>query len=70
MPYIRLDEIEFSIGSRVLLDRVKLSLDKGEKLGLLGRNGAGKSTYSKFCPERSCPMMACAGSTLTLPLHG
>jgi len=48
MPYIRLDEIEFSIGSRVLLDRVKLSLDKGEKLGLLGRNGAGKSTLLKI----------------------
>ena len=55
MPYIRLDEIEFSIGSRVLLDRVKLSLDKGEKLGLLGRNGAGKSTLLKILSGEVLP---------------
>ena len=41
MPYIRLDQIEFSIGTQVLLDKVSLTLDKGERLGLLGRNGAG-----------------------------
>ena len=55
MPYIRLDDIEFSIGSRVLLDRVKLSLDKGEKLGLLGRNGAGKSTLLKILSGEVLP---------------
>ena len=34
MPYIRLDQIEFSIGTQVLLDKVNLTLDKGERLGL------------------------------------
>ena len=48
MPYIRLDQIEFSIGTQVLLDKVSLTLDKGERLGLLGRNGAGKSTFIKL----------------------
>ena len=48
MPYIRLDQIEFSIGTQVLLDKVSLSLDKGERLGLLGRNGAGKSTLMRI----------------------
>ena len=38
MPYIRLDQIEFSIGTQVLLDKVRLPLDKGERLGLLGRD--------------------------------
>ena len=33
MPYIRLDQIEFSIGTQVLLDKVNLTLDKGERLG-------------------------------------
>jgi len=48
MPYIRLDQIEFSIGTQVLLDKVTLTLDKGERLGLLGRNGAGKSTLMRI----------------------
>ena len=48
MPYIRLDQIEFSIGTQVLLDKVSLTLDKGERLGLLGRNGAGKSTLMRI----------------------
>ena len=48
MPYIRLDQIEFSIGTQVLLDKVNLTLDKGDRLGLLGRNGAGKSTLMRI----------------------
>ena len=48
MPYIRLDQIEFSIGTQTLLDKVSLTLDKGERLGLLGRNGAGKSTLMRI----------------------
>ena len=48
MPYIRLDQIEFSIGTQVLLDKVSLTLDKGDRLGLLGRNGAGKSTLMRI----------------------
>ena len=48
MPYIRLNQIEFSIGTQVLLDKVSLTLDKGERLGLLGRNGAGKSTLMRI----------------------
>ena len=48
MPYIRLDQIEFSVGTQVLLDKVSLTLCKGERLGLLGRNGAGKSTLMRI----------------------
>ncbi|GIR71033.1 MAG: hypothetical protein CM15mP74_22840 [Halieaceae bacterium] len=52
MPYIRLDQIEFSIGTQVLLDKVSLTLDKGERLGLLGRNG-GKSTLMRILSRRA-----------------
>ena len=55
MPYIRLDQIEFSIGTQVLLDKVNLTLDKGERLGLLGRNGAGKSTLMRILSGELLP---------------
>lgn len=35
-------------GDRVLLDRVNLVIKPGEKVGLVGRNGAGKSTMLKI----------------------
>ena len=55
MPYIRLDQIEFSIGTQVLLDKVNLTLDKGDRLGLLGRNGAGKSTLMRSIATLQTP---------------
>ena len=55
MPYIRLDQIEFSIGTQILLDKVSLTLDKGERLGLLGRNGAGKSTLMRILSGELLP---------------
>ena len=55
MPYIRLDQIEFSIGTQVLLDKVNLALDKGDRLGLLGRNGAGKSTLMRILSSELVP---------------
>ena len=55
MPYIRLDQIEFSIGTQVLLDKVNLTLDKGDRLGLLGRNGAGKSTLMRIISGELVP---------------
>ena len=55
MPYIRLDQIEFSIGTQMLLDKVNLTLDRGERLGLLGRNGAGKSTLMRILSGELLP---------------
>ena len=47
MPLLRLDQVELHFGTHVILDKVSLNLDKGNRLGLLGRNGAGKTTLIK-----------------------
>lgn len=47
MPLLRLDQVELHFGTHVILDKVSLNLDKGNRLGLLGRNGAGKTTLFK-----------------------
>ena len=47
MPLLRLDSVHLQYGTQVILDQVSLSITKGEKLGLLGRNGTGKTTLLK-----------------------
>ncbi len=47
MPLLRLDNVSIHYGPRVLLDSVALSLRRGDRLGLLGRNGEGKTTLLK-----------------------
>jgi ATP-binding cassette subfamily F protein 3 len=45
---INLINLSKYFGSRVLLDQVNLQLSPGERLGLVGRNGHGKSTLFKL----------------------
>ncbi len=48
MPLIRLSDIHLAYGTHVLLDKVSLTIQPGERWGLLGRNGTGKSTFMKL----------------------
>jgi len=45
---IRLQQVATGYGERVVLDKLEFSLIPGERIGLLGLNGAGKSTFIKL----------------------
>ena len=48
MALIRLDNVSINFGTQIILEDVNLSIKRGQKLGLLGRNGTGKSTLIKL----------------------
>lgn len=48
MPLIRLNNVSIAYGTHALLENAEFQLDPGEKVGLLGRNGEGKSTLMKI----------------------
>ena len=44
---IAVQTLELRAGARLLMDEVNFRVDKGDKIGLVGRNGAGKTTTLK-----------------------
>ena len=44
MPLVTLQDAELAFGLQPLLDRAALTVDDGERIGLIGRNGTGKSS--------------------------
>ena len=47
MSLIKIEKAHLSYGLQVLLDDVDLTIEKGQRLCLIGRNGAGKSSLMK-----------------------
>ena len=41
-------ELNVHFGEQVILDKASLSVHEGDRIGLVGRNGAGKSTFLKI----------------------
>ncbi len=52
MSLLRLEQVELAFGTQVLLDKVSLNLATGDRIGLLGRNGAGKSSLLRIIAGR------------------
>ena len=55
-PLIRMDQVQLGYEDTVILEQVKLNLVPGSRIGLLGRNGQGKSTLIKLLAGVLSPM--------------
>lgn len=55
MPLLRLTNISIAFGTHSLLNKENFQLDPGERVGLLGRNGEGKSTLMKIIAGNILP---------------
>ncbi|MET0732362.1 MAG: ATP-binding cassette domain-containing protein [Casimicrobiaceae bacterium] len=53
MPLIVLQDAELAYGLHPLLDRAALTVDEGERIGLIGRNGTGKSSLLNVIAGRA-----------------
>ena len=47
MPILRLDNVSLAYGHLPLLSQVDFQVDLGERVCIVGRNGAGKTTFGK-----------------------
>src|SRR5579862_1559120 len=63
MTAVRLADVTFGFGSPPQLEHITLNVESGERVGLLGRNGVGKSTLLKVIAGELRP----ESGTLVLP---
>ena len=54
-PLIVMENLSAGYGDSLILDKIKLNLVPGSRIGLLGRNGAGKSTFIKLLAGELAP---------------
>jgi ATP-binding cassette, subfamily F, member 3 len=55
-PLVRLERAAVGYDGRAILRNLSLRLDTDDRIGLLGVNGAGKSTFAKLLSEALTPM--------------
>ena len=48
MNLLTIEEVSKSYSERILIDKVSLGISDGDKIGLIGVNGTGKSTFLKI----------------------
>ncbi len=69
MPLLQLQDITLQYGTKPLLDKANLQVDPGERVCLLGRNGAGKTSLMRIITREEAPnsgeLVCPAGTVLT-----
>ncbi len=55
-PIVTMEKVSAGYGDRVVLGRIDLTLSNDDRIGLLGANGNGKSTFAKLVGGRLPPM--------------
>ncbi|QJR80835.1 ATP-binding cassette domain-containing protein [Alteromonas pelagimontana] len=55
-PLVQMEHVKLGYDQKVILEQVKLNLVPGSRIGLLGRNGQGKSTLIKLLAGVHSPM--------------
>jgi len=55
MLLFRLSNLSLAFGDHPLIDKADLTIHKGERIGILGQNGAGKSTFMKLLNGQILP---------------
>jgi ATP-binding cassette subfamily F protein 3 len=63
-PIIALENASVGYGERIVLSRLSFSLSNDDRIGLLGANGNGKSTFAKLLGGRLTP---CGGKAIRSP---
>lgn len=55
-PLVTMDNITLGYGDHVVIKKLRFNLVSGARIGLLGKNGAGKSTFIKFLAQELAPL--------------
>ena len=55
-PIVTMEKVSAGYGERVVLSRIDLTLSNDDRIGLLGANGNGKSTFARLIGGRLAPM--------------
>ena len=56
MNLINIEHISKIYGEKVIFDDASFGVQQGDKIGIVGINGTGKSTLLKVVAERKCRM--------------
>ena len=62
-PMLRIDDISYSVAGRPLIENASASIPDGHKVGIVGRNGTGKTTLFRIIRGE----LALEGGAITLP---